>query len=41
MRFLRREEADGFIAAMPEHVKPIVRFVLATGCRAGEIHGLE
>ena len=41
MRFLRREEADRLIAAMPEHMKPIVRFALASGCRAGEILGLE
>ena len=40
-RFLRREEADRLIAALPPHMKPIVEFALATGCRAGEIHGLE
>jgi len=41
VRFLRREEADRLIAALPDHMKPIVRFALATGCRAGEILGLE
>jgi integrase len=41
VRFLRREEADRLIAALPDHMKPIVRFALATGCRAGEIMGLE
>ncbi len=41
VRFLRREEADRLIDALPSHMKPIVRFALATGCRAGEIHGLE
>jgi integrase len=41
VRFLRREEADRLIAALPGHMKPIVQFALATGCRAGEIHGLE
>ena len=41
VRFLRREEADRLIAALPVHMKPIVQFALATGCRAGEIHGLE
>ena len=41
VRFLRREEADRLIATLPGHMKPIVQFALATGCRAGEIHGLE
>jgi integrase len=41
VRFLRREEADRLIETLPEHMKPIVEFALATGCRAGEIHGLE
>ena len=29
------------MATLPSHMKPIVLFALATGCRAGEIHGLE
>jgi integrase len=41
VRFLRREEARRLLDAMPTHMKPIVRFALATGCRAGEIFGLE
>jgi integrase len=41
VRFLRREEADRLIDALPAHMKPIVGFALATGCRAGEIFGLE
>src|SRR5258708_13230757 len=41
VRFLRREEADRLIEALPEHMKPIVEFALSTGCRAGEILGLE
>jgi integrase len=41
VRFLRREEAQRLLEAMPKHMKPIVRFALATGCRAGEIFGLE
>jgi len=41
VRFLRRDEADRLMATLPYHMKPIVQFALATGCRAGEIHGLE
>ena len=41
VRFLRRAEAQRLLDAMPKHMKPIVRFALATGCRAGEIFGLE
>ena len=41
VRFLRREEAERLIGQLPPHMQPIVRFALATGCRAGEIHGLE
>jgi integrase len=41
VRFLRREEADRLIEVLPRHMKPIVRFALATGCRNGEILGLE
>ena len=41
VRFLRREEADRLIEALPDHMKPIVAFALSTGCRAGEILGLE
>ncbi len=41
VRFLRREEADRLIEALPDHMKPIVEFALSTGCRAGEILGLE
>jgi integrase len=41
VRFLRRGEAQRLLDAMPMHMKPIVRFALATGCRAGEIFGLE
>jgi hypothetical protein len=39
VRFLRREEADRLIDALPTHMKPVVEFALATGCRAGEILG--
>jgi integrase len=41
VRFLRREEAERLLDTMPKHLKPIVRFALATGCRASEIFGLE
>jgi integrase len=41
VRFLRRDEAERLLDVMPAHMKPIVRFALATGCRAGEIFGLE
>lgn len=41
VRFLRREEAQRLIEILPAHMKAIVRFALATGCRAGEILGLE
>ena len=40
-RWLTREEADRLIAACPDHLAALVRFALATGCRAGEITGLE
>lgn len=40
-RWLTREEADRLIAACPDHLAAIVRYALATGCRASEITGLE
>jgi integrase len=41
VRFLRRDEVDRLIAVLPRHMKAIVKFALATGCRASEILGLE
>jgi integrase len=41
VRFLRREEAERLIEVLPTHLKPVVGFALATGCREGEILGLE
>jgi integrase len=40
-RWLTREEAQRLIAACAPHLAALVRFALATGCRAGEITGLE
>ena len=41
VRFLIREEADRLNEALPEHLRPVVRFALATGCRMSEILHLE
>jgi integrase len=40
-RWLTKEEAERLIACCPSHLVPIVRYALATGCRAREITGLE
>lgn len=40
-RWLTREEADRLILACPPHLAAVVKFALATGCRAREITGLE
>ena len=40
-RWLTHEEAERLIAVCPPHMAAIVRFALATGCRASEITGLE
>ncbi|MBZ0104663.1 MAG: site-specific integrase [Sulfuricella denitrificans] len=40
-RWLNREEADRLISVCPEHLAALIRFALATGCRAREITGLE
>lgn len=40
-RWLTREEADRLLAACPDHLAAVVRFALATGCRAREILDLE
>jgi integrase len=40
-RWLTREEAERLVACCSPHLAAIVRFALATGCRASEITGLE
>ena len=40
-RWLTREEAQKLITVCPPHLAALVRFALATGCRASEITGLE
>jgi len=40
-RWLTREDAAKLVAACPPHLAAIVRFALATGCRASEIVGLD
>lgn len=41
IRFLKRDEADRLLVALPDHLRPVVQFALATGCRRSEILGLE
>jgi len=40
-RWLTREQAERLIVAAKPHLKAMIRFALATGCRAREITGLE
>lgn len=40
-RWLTRVEADQLISHCAPHLAALVRFALATGCRASEITGLE
>ena len=40
-RWLTREEADRLLSFCPPHLHALVRFAMATGCRASEITGLE
>ncbi|HEX8713852.1 MAG TPA: site-specific integrase, partial [Terracidiphilus sp.] len=41
IRFLTHAEADRLLEALPEHLRPVVQFALATGCRMSEILHLE
>jgi integrase len=40
-RWLTKEEADRLLSFCPPHLAALVRYALATGCRAREIAGLE
>jgi integrase len=40
-RWITKDEADRLLAVCPPHLAALVRFALATGCRAREITGLE
>lgn len=40
-RWLTQEEADRLVSACPPHLAALIRFALATGCRAREITNLE
>lgn len=41
VRFLTHEEADRLNEALPEHLRAVVQFALASGCRMSEILHLE
>lgn len=41
VRWLTRDEADGLIGELPEHLKAMVRFSLETGLRRSNVTGLE
>ena len=41
VRFLKEEEADQLMLALPEHLVSVVQFALATGCRMSEILRME
>ncbi|MCH9006037.1 MAG: site-specific integrase [Proteobacteria bacterium] len=41
VRFLKELEADRLVEELPEHLRPVVNFALATGCRMMEILRLE
>lgn len=41
MRFLTPAEADRLIAALPKHWRPLILFLLTTGCRWGEAIGVR
>ena len=41
IRFITREEATRLLEALPEHLRPVMQFPLATGCRRNEILQME
>lgn len=41
VRYLTRPEAERLLAELPEHLRDIMTFALATGLRAGNIKGLQ
>lgn len=41
IRFITREEADRLLEELPEHLRPVMQFALATGCRRNEILQME
>ena len=41
VRFLKEPEADKLLEELPSHLKPVINFALATGCRMGEILSME
>lgn len=41
VRFLERDEAERLNEALPAHLRPVVQYALATGCRMSEILQLE
>lgn len=41
VRFLTRAESDCLLEEIPAHLRPVVQYALATGCRVGEILQLE
>jgi integrase len=41
MRMLSRAEFDSLVAAAPEHFRPLLRFLVASGCRWGEAMALK
>ena len=41
IRFITREEANRLLEELPEHLRPVMQFALATGCRRSEILQME